>query len=317
MYSSSATIDGVDQRKEFFSAMNSSWRIGRISAIPVYFHWTMVVLPLFVFLRGYMLETPAELFLQMMLVFALYACLLFHEAGHVLVASIVKLPFRDITFYPLGGTARLTRLSEYPRQEIWVALAGPAVHGLIAGIIAVFCCIADFPVMPRYVTEPVMETFWNRLLWLNVLLMLLHLLPCFPLDGGRLFRGALALSARRLRATEVAALLSSFSAVVLLICGMIWIDHLWGGMLMLLGVIVHISGQQELMHAYYFASLQHAPPMLPGGSSPIQAPVDQLIEEEAKPAEPNFSGFTWCPRNRLWIEWRNGTPVAANALIGD
>ena len=119
---------------------------------------------------------------------------------------MLKLPFRDITLYPIGGTHRLTCLSEHPWQEVWVALAGPAVHGLIAGTIACFTLIAGMPLSPAERTEPFGEVFWNRLLWLNVILAVLHLLPCFPLDGGRLFRGALALSCVRACATEVAAL---------------------------------------------------------------------------------------------------------------
>src|SRR6516162_6296978 len=67
--------------------MLSSWRVGTISNIPVRFHWTMVALPLFVLFRGYFLESSGEVFLQLSLVFALYACLVFREAGHVLVCS--------------------------------------------------------------------------------------------------------------------------------------------------------------------------------------------------------------------------------------
>jgi hypothetical protein len=45
--------------------------------------------------------------------------------------------------------------------------------------------------------------------------------------------------------------------------------------------------------------------------------MDQVVTPDCRPNEPNFSGFTWSFRARLWIEWRDGQPVSANALIGD
>ena len=46
-------------------------------------------------------------------------------------------------------------------------------------------------------------------------------------------------------------------------------------------------------------------------------PMDQIVTPDCRPAEANFTGFTWNARARLWIEWRDGQPVSANALIGD
>jgi hypothetical protein len=45
--------------------------------------------------------------------------------------------------------------------------------------------------------------------------------------------------------------------------------------------------------------------------------MDQIVTADCRPAEPHFTGFTWNARARLWIEWRDGEPVSANALIGD
>jgi hypothetical protein len=39
-------------------------------------------------------------------------------------------------------------------------------------------------------------------------------------------------------------------------------------------------------------------------------PVDQ-IDRSALPTVPHFNGFTFDRHARLWIEWRDGHPVAA------
>lgn len=295
--------------------MFRSLMIGRLAGVDLFLHWTMWLLPVVVLARGLHLYSPEEALLQLALVGGLCACLIPHELAQLLVARRVRLGLRDVTLYPVGGSARLRELSERPRKEIWVAAVGPAVFALIAGAVAGVMAVAEVPLSPRIDTDqPYAETFVNRLLWLNVIMAALHLLPVFPLDGGRIFRGALALTAGRVRATEVAALLSSFVALLFLAAGIIWLKSLW--FLILVGLIIHLSGQQELMRVRYFAALQCPEPVAPA-ATPILVPVEQLLDADAKPAEPDFSGCTWSAKNRLWIVWRNGQPVSANAVVGE
>jgi hypothetical protein len=70
------------------------------------------------------------------------------------------------------------------------------------------------------------------------------------------------------------------------------------------------------MTVRYFASLQLAEPPLPTGA-PILAPIEQLLDDESRPQEPNFTGVIWSSRTRLWVVWRNGQPISANALVGE
>jgi Zn-dependent protease len=292
-----------------------SLKIGRVAGAELFVHGSVWLLPAFVLARGLRLYSVDEALLQTSLVFGVYACLFLHELTHLLVATCVNLGVRDITFYPFGGAIRLCELNERPRKEIWMAAIGPLLFALIAGGIAAVLLANGDSLAPRFDDSyPYGETFFNRLFWLNVFLGVLHLLPVFPLDGGRVFRGALALTAGRLRATEIAALLCSFIALLFLAAGMIWFSVGWW--LMAIGIVIHVCGQQELMRVRYFATLNVPAPASPT-ATPILVSTDQLIDEDSRPGEPDFSGCTWNATKRLWIVWKNGEAVSANAVVGE
>ena len=125
-----------------------------------------------------------------------------HEYGHAMAARRYGIGTRDITLLPIGGVARLERMPREPRQELVVALAGPAVNvvlalllwgGLhLAGNASGSMAVADERFFSRNLAE--------RLLAVNVWLATFNMIPAFPMDGGRVLRAALAWKHRRLRA---------------------------------------------------------------------------------------------------------------------
>ena len=95
----------------------------------VYLHSTFLLL--FVLVAIAEGGTAPSLFvalLGILFFLGLFACVLAHEFGHILMARRFGVGTRDVTLLPIGGMARLERIPDTPRQEFWVAIAGPAVN---------------------------------------------------------------------------------------------------------------------------------------------------------------------------------------------
>ena len=114
--------------------MNYSWKLGRLCGIDIRLHWSFLIVPAWV--ASTSLAAGAGLASAVnatFFVLAIFGCVLLHEMGHALAARRYGIATRDITLLPIGGLARLEGMTESPRQELAIALAGPAVNVAIAG----------------------------------------------------------------------------------------------------------------------------------------------------------------------------------------
>ncbi len=225
--------------------MKWSWKLGRLAGITVQVHWTFLILIAWVIaVHAAGGATVSAVIGGVVLVLAVFACVVFHELGHALTARRYGITTRDITLLPIGGVARLERLPEEPRQELAVAAAGPAVNVVIA--LLLFAVLAAVGVT-RTLDDVVLVggNLVVQLMWINVLLVAFNLLPAFPMDGGRMLRALLAVRLDYAKATRIAAGIGQGMAVLFGFLGLL------GGnpFLLFIAVFVYLGAQAEAQQA--------------------------------------------------------------------
>ncbi|HEY6167428.1 MAG TPA: site-2 protease family protein [Verrucomicrobiae bacterium] len=235
--------------------MKWSIKLGRFAGIDVYLHVTFL---LFLGVLGVMFwqeeQSVAAVFQGVGFFLSLFACVVLHEYGHALTARRFGVHTRDITLLPIGGVARLERMPDKPMQEFWVAVAGPAVNVVIAGVIFLVLAL-------KGVLTPLNEigltggSFLQRLMVVNIFLVAFNMLPAFPMDGGRVLRSLLALKLDYARATQIAAALGQFMALLFVIAGFA-LGHL---MLMVIALFIWVGASQETSVAQLKSALGGIP----------------------------------------------------------
>lgn len=192
--------------------MSWSLKLGRVLGIPIYLHWTFLILVAWLVIAGTVENNDVVQGLaEAGFVLALFACVVLHEFGHALTARRFGVATSDITLLPIGGVARLERMPEKPSEELLVALAGPAVNLVIVILLLIFR--VPFPAPADSSQELVHSGFWPKLLMVNVFLGAFNLLPAFPMDGGRVLRALLAMRLPYARATRLAANVGQMMAI--------------------------------------------------------------------------------------------------------
>jgi Zn-dependent protease len=121
------------------------------------------------------------------------------------------------------------------RDEILIALAGPAVSFALAGLGWVLYAATG-------------ATFFYLIGWINTLLGAFNLIPAMPMDGGRVLRALLTRRFSFVKATDIAVKVARGFAIVLGIYG-VATGQIY---LALLAVVLWLMGSAELRAARLF-----------------------------------------------------------------
>ena len=192
--------------------MRWSYTIGRIGGTEVKVHVTFLLLLVGIAYQAYGQGGTAAAVSITVFFVSFFFCIVLHEFGHITMARRFGVRTPDVILLPIGGVARLERIPEEPKQEILIALAGPAVTlAIIVGLALVTALTGQ----PLALSDPFADqtAFTVRLLEVNVWVLLFNLIPAFPLDGGRVLRALLAYRLGLQRATRVAGIIGQLFAV--------------------------------------------------------------------------------------------------------
>ncbi len=221
--------------------MKWSLSLGRVSGIKVFIHWTFLILVSWIILQNALQgQTLEQIFWAVIFILAIFACVFLHELGHALAARHYGIQTQDITILPIGGLARLQNLPEDPKQELVVALAGPAVNVVIAACLFIMISILPFSQENFDVMTIDSRTFLYTLFFANLILALFNLIPAFPMDGGRVLRALLSFRLSWVKATRIAASVGQVLAIFFVVIGLFY-----NPILLLIGFFIFLGAQAE------------------------------------------------------------------------
>lgn len=215
-------------------------RIGTFAGISVYVHATFLLLIIWIGVSYWRAEQSVIAVVSgIVFILALFGCVVLHEFGHALTARRYGIRTRDITLFPIGGVARLERMPDEPRQELLVAVAGPAVNVVIAALLFALLVLSG-TFVPFDELSVARGNFVERLMVVNIWLVVFNLIPAFPMDGGRMLRAALAMRMDYARATRAASNLGQGIALLFGLVGL-----MGNPFLVFIALFVWIGAAQE------------------------------------------------------------------------
>ncbi len=189
----------------------------------------------------------------------LLVSVLLHEWGHCLAAMHFGGRADEIVLGPLGGLAPV-QVPMAPVPERVAALAGPVTNLLVALLclpllVAMKVDIVGLlnPLSPiEVISGNVGPVLAKMTFWINWLLFVVNMLPCFPLDGARVLRSFLWPSFPYPTAVVIVVHVAQVTAVALVAVGVIFRHSLPGyplpawAPLSLLAIFLFFSAQHEL-----------------------------------------------------------------------
>jgi len=244
-----------------------SFRIGSVFGIPIKLDATfLLVLPVFAYLIGTQVDLwistlndppfnaalnadaltagNGRWLLGSVAAVGLFAGVVLHELGHSVVAMRYGFTIDSITLWILGGIASLADQPEEWNQELYIALAGPAVSvALAAGSYVALQALPASLDFARFV--------FGYLALMNLALAAFNLLPGFPMDGGRVLRALLARTRPFARATQIAAEVGKLFALVMGIVGILSLNLILIGVAFFIYVGASGEAQRTVMNAAF------------------------------------------------------------------
>lgn len=206
--------------------LTKSFKIFTLFGIPVYLHSTFLMMLVLITI----FSPPTGL-----LFLAAFTFVLMHEFGHCLAAKWCDLPVESITMLPFGGLAAIGDLKGDPKKELLVTFAGPFVNAALVSFFSIPVMMGEM--LPTWLASAAVMGWW-----INVMLFVFNMIPCFPMDGGRILRATLCLYwGDLLRATRAAVLVGRVFGCIFIGLGLYFFHIMW----IVIGIVIMFLAESE------------------------------------------------------------------------
>lgn len=234
--------------------MGTSATLFKVFDIEVRVHWSFILILAYgAFAYSSGVTNPVfDALYGILVILLLFVCVTLHEFGHALVAKYYKVNVPHITLLPIGGVASLERMPDKPLQEFFIAIAGPLVNFVIAGLLFPLLLLSrgfqsgtfsldNATQLLTQMQTPGVTSLLVYLVVTNLGLGIFNLLPAFPMDGGRILRALLAMAMSYVDATRIAVFVGRIMAGLFALWGI-----LNGNIfLLLIAFFIYVGGGSE------------------------------------------------------------------------
>lgn len=187
----------------------------------------------------------------------LLAVVFVREIARLITAAWNGLQIRSILLLPIGGlfsyaSPESAERAVEPGVQLALALTGPLASLLFAGIVAAMI-VGAAPAVPLTGRPLITANHLMRsAVWLSAILGLLHLLPAYPLDGGRILRGTFTRTRGAAQATKAASGMGQGFGALAMVAGLALLalpnNGMAGGLspwVIMVGFFIFIGAQLE------------------------------------------------------------------------
>ena len=191
--------------------------------VPIRLHFTFFIIAIAYIIMGAVNLGFTGAATAVTLISMLFGSVLLHEMGHAAMAKRFGIGTRAITLHLLGGLASIEREPETPKEEIYIALAGPAVNLVLF--------VVSLPLMYFHLPGA------SDMALINAVMGIFNLFPAYPMDGGRVLKALLQMRYGVRKAKKISLQVTVASSIVLVLAGLYlgWIGlALVGGFLFIL-----------------------------------------------------------------------------------
>jgi Zn-dependent protease/CBS domain-containing protein len=235
--------------------MRWSLRIGRILGIPIYLHFTfLIILPFFALVFGFSyseffgygigfqnlaVDDLGKALLGTVAAVVFFASILIHELCHSYVALRNHYKISGITLLIFGGVSEIEEQPGGAKGEAWMAFVGPASSLVIGSVVSLMYFLTKD--LNGGVELQAAVLMFGLIGFYNLLLGAFNLLPAFPMDGGRVLRALLARRLDFLKATRYAVAIGKAFSVGMGIFGLLTFNFI----LILIALFLYTGAEGE------------------------------------------------------------------------